>query len=166
MPITDGRLIISDIKHLFKLNMALKFTPRVISIPICLLASDTGPKSPEVRLIGEFVDEVIGVMNLATTRTVDGETVYIYVKNIEDRSLPTDYLDSFKKGNMHWFPHLLGYSQKPGDKDKQEKGPIVQLLFEPFDEPLYEILLRKIDSQASFEESFIYQIINGSLQVR
>lgn len=67
---------------------------------------------------------------------------------------------------MHWFPHLLGYSQKPGDKGKQEKGPIVQLFFEPFDEPLNEILLRKIDSQASFEESFIYQIINGSLQVQ
>lgn len=58
--------------------MALKFAPRVISIPIRLLASDTGPNSPEVRLIGEFVDEVIGAMNLATTRTVDGETVYIY----------------------------------------------------------------------------------------
>lgn len=146
--------------------MALKFIPRVISIPVCLVASETGPKPAEVRLIGEFVDEVIGAMNLATTRTADSETVYIYAKNIEDRSLPIDYLDSLTKGNMHWFPNLLGYSQKPGDLCKQETGQIVHLFFEPFDEPLNEILVRKIDSQAAFEESFIYQIINGSLQVR
>lgn len=145
--------------------MALKFIPRVISLPVNTRLETKDGKPAEIKLIGEFFDEVMGAMNLATTRTAEEETVYIYVKNIEDLHLPIGHLDSLKGGCLQSFPSLLGYSHKSGHGSSQQTGLIVHLLFEPFDEALNDILHRRIDAQFPFEEPEIYQIINGSIQV-